>query len=118
HAQPADSLARLFGFLGAPEISRDAITRAIEFSRFENMRKMEAGGGLGGPGAVLRPADRNDEESFKTRKGKVGGYTSYFTPDDVARIGARVRERLVPAMGYAAPGVGPALREPPADQTA
>lgn len=118
HAQPAESLARVFRFLGAPDISHDSIARAIEFSRFENMRKMEARGGLGGPGAVLRPADRNDEESFKTRKGKVGGYTSYFTPDDVAWIDARIRERLVPAMGYALPGAGPALQERLADRSA
>jgi hypothetical protein len=66
---------------------------------------------------VLRPADRNDEESFKTRKGVVGGYTSYFTADDVAWIDARIRERLDPAMGYALPGAGPALRERPADRS-
>lgn len=116
HAEPAESLARVFAFLGAPDISSDAIARAIEFSRFENMRKREASGGIGSP-SVLRPVDRNDEESFKTRKGVVGGYTSYFTSDDVAWIDARIRERLDPAMGYALPGAGPALREHPADRS-
>ena len=111
HAQPAESLATVFRFLGAKDVPADAIARAIEHARFENMRKMETRRGLGGPGAVLRPADPNDEESFKTRKGKVGGYTAYFDADEVAWIDARIRERLVPAMGYATPGAGPALRE-------
>ncbi|MGH7291548.1 MAG: sulfotransferase domain-containing protein, partial [Myxococcota bacterium] len=115
HAQPAESLARVFGFLGAPEISHDAIARAIEFSRFENMRKMEASGSQG---AVLRPSDRNDEESFKTRKGKVGGFTDYFSADEAAWIDARIRERLVPAMAYSTPGAGPALRERAAEAAA
>jgi hypothetical protein len=108
HAQPAECLQTVFRFLGAKDVPADAIARAIEYGRFENMRKLET---RGGGGAVLRATDPNDEESFKTRKGKVGGYTEYFGADEVAWIDARIRERLVPAMGYAQPGSGPALRE-------
>jgi hypothetical protein len=108
HADPANTLGRVLRFLGAAALPPDALARAVEFARFDNMRKLEARGGLG---SRLRPADPNDAESFKTRKGVVGGYTSYFDADDVAWIDQRIRERLVPAMGYATPGAAPDVAE-------
>jgi hypothetical protein len=32
---------------------------------------------------VLSPGDKNNQESYKTRKGKVGGYVEYMDDDDL-----------------------------------
>lgn len=108
HADPVSALARVLQFLGAPPAPPEALVRAVEFGRFENMHELEARGRLSGR---LRPADASDAESFKTRKGEVGGYRSYFAEDDVAWLDERVSARLVPSLGYAVPGAAPAMRE-------
>jgi len=40
----------------------------------------------------LRPRDSRDEESFKVRKGKVGGYVDYLDPADRAFVDRVIRE--------------------------
>ena len=108
HAEPVVSLARVLRFLGAGEVAVPVLERAVEFARFDNMRKLEERGALSGR---LRPADPNDPESFKTRKGRVGGYREYFDGEDVAWIESRIQNGLVAAMGYATPGAAPAIAE-------
>lgn len=52
---------------------------------FDKMRSSEAKGDLAGRyGEALLPSDVNDPESFKVRKGKIGGYRDYLSDDDVA----------------------------------
>jgi hypothetical protein len=67
---------------------------AVEFARFDNMRALERKNAF--KSARLRPADGADPESFKTRKGKVGGYREYFTDEDLAYLEARIADRLSP----------------------
>lgn len=54
---------------------------AIEFSRFENMKKMEAKNKFGSK--ILRPGDPDDPDSYKVRKGEVGGYRNYFDDSEL-----------------------------------
>jgi hypothetical protein len=54
---------------------------ALEFSRFGNMRKMESS--LEYDRQLLQPGDVNDPESYKVRRGKIGGYVDYLGPSDV-----------------------------------
>ncbi|MBN9551459.1 MAG: sulfotransferase domain-containing protein [Alphaproteobacteria bacterium] len=52
---------------------------------FERMRQSEASGEFASRyGGKLRPRDPNDPESFKVRRGKVGGYPDYLSADDIA----------------------------------
>ena len=53
---------------------------ALKFSRFGNMRKMEAS--LEYDRQLLQPGDVNDPESYKVRRGKIGGYVDYLGPGD------------------------------------
>jgi hypothetical protein len=75
------------------EPSRSVLEGAVEFSRFDNMRKIEAKG-------FARPEldrrDPGDAESYKARKGKVGGYREYLSAGDVDYLNARIQERLSP----------------------
>jgi len=94
----AAELARVWRFLGLPELSPDTIAAAVAYCSFENMRRMEAQDQLGT--GRLRAGDASDPESFKTRQGKVGGYTKYLSPEDIAWIDERVRNELSPFYGY------------------
>jgi hypothetical protein len=69
-------------FLGAVDLPDRVVSDAIEYGRFDNMRRMEQAGGLG-EGSRLRPGDAADASSYKTRKGKVGGYAETFSPEDL-----------------------------------
>jgi len=79
---PEKSFRELLKFLGDPEPDAEAFAHALEFSRFGNMKKMEAAGAFASK--ILQPTDAADPESFKVRRGKVGGYTDYLLGDDLA----------------------------------
>jgi Sulfotransferase domain len=107
HRDAAGELARVLRLIGrAP--SRAALEAAVEFARFDNMRALERKNAFGS--ARLRPADGADPESFKTRKGKVGGYRDYLSAEDLDYLEARIAERLSPfyADYRAAPAAAPA----------
>src|SRR5690606_21250923 len=96
-ADPAAGLRVLADFFGCPASDAE-IAAAVEFARFENMRARERAGRFAG--ADLRPTDVADEQSFKTRRGVVGGYRDELPPDVVAALDALVAEHLAPAFGY------------------
>jgi len=53
-----------------------------------------------GSGQRVRPGDGGNPDSFKVRRGKVGGYRDYFTPEQIRVIDAMVEDRLDPVFGY------------------
>ena len=60
------------------------IKKALFFSNIEKMREMEMEGKFKKRyGGKLTPGDINDPESFKVRKGKVGGYKDYLKEKDL-----------------------------------
>ena len=85
-----DTLKTLLDFAGADEVAPSTIAGAVEFARFENMRKLEQKDSF--QNDILRPADQRDPESFKVPRGKVGGYSEYLTEDDVRYIDSIVRK--------------------------
>ena len=93
HADPKGQLARVLGALGRTP-SPSVLAGAVEFASFDNMRALESKNAFGS--ARLRPADGADPESFKTRKGKVGGYREYFSADDLEYLEARIGDKLSP----------------------
>ena len=52
---------------------------------------------------VLNPAQRSDEDSYKTRKGKVGGYTDYLTEDQIQWLNNKIQSDLSAFFGYGMP---------------
>jgi len=77
---PEETFRELLKFLG-DEPDPDAFAHAMEFSRFGNMKKMEAAGAFASK--ILQATDVADPESFKVRRGKVGGFTDYLIGDDL-----------------------------------
>ncbi len=98
HANPGRELRRIAEFVQRPDITDDSIAEAVEFAGFDNMRKMEERNELGS--ARLKPGDKDDKESYKTRRGKTGGFVDYLQPDDVEYLTDRMNSTLNPFFGY------------------
>ncbi len=97
HADPHTELRSIMSFIGVVDVSDATIDKAVEAARFERMRELEQSDALGS--YRLKPVDPDDEESYKTRRGKAGGYVDYFDGDELAWLDARVAE-LDPWYGY------------------
>ncbi len=118
-AAPAEALGAVAGFAG---IVLDARTvEAVAANRtFGRMQAAEASGELAERyGEVLRPGDATDPESFKVRRGRVGGYRHYLSQADRSyceqvlrgtdywsRLGAAIARWNVKRMGDVAEPAG------------
>jgi hypothetical protein len=83
-ANPAQAFHDLLDFLSLGKIDPAAFNRSLEFSSFENMKAMEAAGKF--DTGILSPGDRADPDSFKVRRGLVGGYSQYLASEDLEYI--------------------------------
>ncbi len=96
-AEPARELARVTALMGE-RFSEDEVAEAVRFGSFENLRRLEAGGRFKQGGLTLR--DPKDPESFKVRRGKVGGYRDYFSNELTGELEEMLEKRLSPTFGY------------------
>jgi hypothetical protein len=94
HADPAKTLRGVLEFLGAEAMTSEIVSDAVEFSRFENLKRMEAEGRFAS--SRLSPGDPADAESFKVRKGRVGGHEAYLDPADLAYCNRVIEELACP----------------------
>jgi hypothetical protein len=90
------------------------IAAAVRFGSFDSMRRKEREGGF--EGSDLTPRDAGDSDSFKVRRGVIGGYRDYFDEAEVRALDALVAERLDPFYGYGPRAVsrGSGAASPPA----
>lgn len=98
---PGEVLKQILEFTGTPATD-EQIADAVEFAAYENLKKKE-GETKFSPfkgGWRLVPGNRNNPNSFKVRRAKVGGYRDYFTDEQLARIDAIVDEEMLPLIGY------------------
>jgi hypothetical protein len=107
-ADPLKHFRDLLVFSGVGDVDEALLARAVAFASFENMRRLEESGAFG---HRLRPADAADPESYKVRRGKVGGYVDYLTPADVAFLQTEMY-RLDPRFGYDTTTFAPERRDP------
>ncbi len=100
---PGAVLGKILEFTGTPATG-EQIADAVEFAAYDNLKKKEEAtrfSPLRG-GWRLVPGNRDNPDSFKVRRAKVGGYRDYFTDEQLARIDAMVDEELLPVIGYTA----------------
>lgn len=97
-ADPAAVLAQILEFTGT-QTTPEQVHAAVEFAAYDNMKKMEREGFFKGSGARVKAADRDNPQSFKVRKAKVGGYRDYFSDEQCARLDELVAD-LDPIFGY------------------
>lgn len=98
-ATPEATLNNVMNFLNTPADEK-TIAEAVEFSSFENMKKLESSGTFRFSGGRMVPKDKNNPDSFKVRKGEVGGYRQYFTIEQTFEIDETIDLQLAPVYGY------------------
>ena len=84
HRAPAAVLRRVLGFIGLEPVEEALVAGAVRFAEFSNMRRMEATGRF--TQESLRPGRMEDAESYRVRRGLVGGYAAYLGPEDLSFI--------------------------------
>ena len=96
---PHEQLRALLDFMQVD--ATDAhVAAAVEYSSYENMKKMEGKQQFRLAGGRMMPRDKDNPDSYKVRRAKVGGYRDYFTDEEVAAIDARLADTLDPLFSY------------------
>jgi hypothetical protein len=99
HADPYRELRRVLAFLGIADVSDAAVGRAVAGASFEHLQRVEREGTAGT--RALRTHTVDDPESYKARRGKVGGFVDYLGDEDVRYIEAAIaRSRGARDLGY------------------
>ena len=83
-ANPLRTLRTALAMMNAQGIDEAVMNDAVAYCRFENMKMLEAANFL--ENGILSPGDPRDPESFKVRRGQVGGYLQYLGEEDLAYI--------------------------------
>jgi len=101
HEDPLTVMKDLLGFLRVKKLDENKLQRIIQFYQFNNMHNLEKQGYFKKSfKGVLYPKDVNDKESYKTRKGKVGGFFEYFSEDDLEYCNQVMKEFPNPFYGH------------------
>ena len=98
-AEPRLELRKLLDFMQV-DASDDHVNAAVEYSSYENMKKMESKQQFRLSGGRMMPRDQDNPNSYKVRRAKVGGYRDYFTDEEVVAIDRLLAETLDPMFGY------------------
>jgi hypothetical protein len=96
-ADPEGEMGRLCAFLNE-DFGPEAIADAVAFADFDALKRKERENYFNN--SRLQARDVEDPDSYKVRRGKVGGYRDYFNDEQAARIDAFLAERLDPELGY------------------
>lgn len=95
---PQKELLRVMNFLGLKNVSNEIIEEAVTFASF---RKMQAREQENVKSVMkLRPADVCDKESYKARKGKIGGFADYLSSEDIKYLEKKMKSKLSSFYGY------------------
>jgi len=97
HADTQKTLRLALEFIGVNDIKAEAIESAVNYASFSNMKKMEKGKEF--TSKIMQSAKEEDSESYKVRKGKVGGYVDYLTPEDIEYIDKAIAKMGCPFCG-------------------
>jgi hypothetical protein len=96
---PVPQLQRLATFL-EEDFTDEQFGQAVEFAAFERLKEKESSNFF--DNKRLQARNPENPDSFKVRRGKVGGYRDYFSSDEIDWIDRRVDQTLDPAFGYRA----------------
>jgi hypothetical protein len=93
-ADAVGELRRIFSFLEVPWVTDALLEEAVSFASLQNMRQLERADALNS--TALRPTDATNPDSFKVRRGKVGGYVDYLSPTDIDEMNRLIDTELHP----------------------
>jgi alcohol sulfotransferase len=98
-SEPRQELRKMLDFMQV-DASEDDVNAAVEYSDYENMKKMESKQQFRLAGGRMMPRDKDNPNSYKVRRAKVGGYRDYFTDEEVEVIDRQLGETLDPMFNY------------------
>lgn len=99
HMNPKTTIKRMLAFLEIQdEVSEEIIDHAIEFANFNNLKHLEKENYF--HTNKMRPADLNDDETFKVRRGVVNGFDDYLLPDDIEFLNDLIIRTKCPLINY------------------
>jgi len=98
-SDPQAELAKLLAFMQV-DATPEEQAAAIEHASYDNMKKMEGADPFRFAGR-MRARDRDNPDSYKVRRAKVGGYRDYFDDEQVAAIDRQLVDTLDTLYGYA-----------------
>jgi len=89
-AKPVPTFTKLARFLGLPQASRERIERAIKFSSFETLQKLESSKGF---------VEKSTHSQRFFRRGESGQWQDALTPEQIRNIAA-VHHRQMERFNY------------------
>ncbi len=98
-AAPHRALRAMLDFMQV-DASEENVAAAVEYSSYENMKKMEGKQQFRLAGGRMMPRDKDNPNSYKVRRAKVGGYRDYFSDEEILVIDALLSEQLNPLFAY------------------
>lgn len=98
HVDAMRELRRIVDFIGLQEIPDETLAEAVTYSSFERMQRMERGDVL--HSFRMTPGDPRDPESYKIRKGLVGGHADYLQPAEIDAADTWIANNLSSIFGY------------------
>jgi alcohol sulfotransferase len=98
-SEPRLELRKLLDFMQV-DASEEHVNAAVDYSSYENMKKMESKQQFRLAGGRMMPRDKDNPNSYKVRRAKVGGYRDYFTDEEVVVIDKLLADTLDPMFGY------------------
>jgi hypothetical protein len=98
-SSPELALSSVLTFMGF-DPDPASVHVAVQASTFDQMKKKEANNEYGR--TWLEAGNPDDKESFKVRKGKVGGYRDYLSESEIDRMNIMLDTLLPAGLGYTA----------------
>jgi hypothetical protein len=97
---PAGSLMKVIVHSGTSATS-ESIQRAVDYASFNNLRRMEQAGVF--KDSRLKARDSSNPDTYKVRRGKIGGYKDYLTPEQCTQMELYIQAELASSYGYSNP---------------
>ena len=94
-ADPVGELRRAMSFLGLGDVAEESVRHGVAEGSLARMRAVERSGAAGH--SRLQPADPANPDSFKVRKGAVGGHRDDFSPEAIEAMDAIIARCLCDA---------------------
>lgn len=92
------TLRSILQFLGLANVSDAVYFEASEYASFNNMRRLSLNEFRNIE--ILKSKNVNDTETYKVRRGKVGGYVDYLSTEDIKYLNDKIKRDLNPYFGY------------------
>ena len=84
HDDPKFWLKMVLDYIGISDIDPAVLQKAEDFASFDNMKRLEKRGYFFK--TSMRPGDKDDQRSYKVRKGEVGSFKEELSSEDLRFI--------------------------------